>query len=252
MPDASAKSVSPEALELKRRGRRRLLGAVVIALLLVVFVPMVLDSEPRKAAKEIALAIPAKEGQPPLPAPGAVPAKPAPKSAEPAPAVPKADEAAATPESKLAAKAEPASAAAPTVPQAAVAPVPAAPAKVEPKAEVKPAETKPEPKPAQVKPVEVKPAAESKAAAKPEPKVDPKKLEGFVVQLGAFSEGDTVKQLVAKLRAAKIPVFTEPIKGESGTLTRVRAGPYKTRELADKGLAQVKKAGADGKVVPLP
>jgi DedD protein len=246
MPDASAsKSHSPEALELKRRGRRRLLGAVVIALLLVVFVPMVLDSEPRKAAKEIALTIPAKEGQPPLPVPGATPVKPAPKPAEPAPVIPKAEEASATPEAKLAPKTE--TAAVPAVPVA-----PPAPAKPEPKtAEVKPAE---------VKAVETKPAPEAKVAPKPdpktppkpEPKADPKKLEGFVVQLGAFSEGETVKQLVAKLKAAKIPVFTEQIKGESGTLTRVRAGPYKTRELADKGLVQVKKAGADGKVVPLP
>lgn len=246
MPDASAKSVSPEALELKRRGRRRLLGAVVIALLLVVFVPMILDSEPRKAGKEIALTIPAKEGQPPLPAPGVtptMPVKPDPKPAEPAPVVPKAEDASATPESKLAARPE---AVAPTPAQtpAAVSPAPAAkpeprPAEVKP-AEVKAVETKPEPKPV--------PKQETKA----EPKADPKKLEGFAVQLGAFSETDKVKQLVTKLKAAKIPVFTEQIKGESGTLTRVRAGPYKTRELADKGLVQVKKTGADGKVVPLP
>jgi len=109
---------------------------------------------------------------------------------------------------------------------------------------VKPPEAKaPEPK-AEPKPAKTEPKAESKA--------DPKKLEGFAVQLGAFSDADKVKQLVAKLKSAKIPVFTEPIKGDSGALTRVRAGPYKTRELADKGLAQVKKAGADGKVVPLP
>jgi DedD protein len=243
MPDASAKSLSPEALELKRRGRRRLLGALVIALLLVVFVPMILDSEPRKAGKEIALTIPAKEGQPPLPAPGVIPLKPEPKPAEPAPAVPKSEEASATPEAKLAAKPETA------------APAPAQ----TPASPPSPAAAKPEPKPAEVKPAEVKaveakpePKAAPKQETKVEPKTDAKKLEGFAVQLGAFSETDKVKQLVTKLKAAKIPVFTEQIKGDSGTLTRVRAGPYKTRELADKGLTQVKKAGADGKVVPLP
>lgn len=229
MPDAV--SLAPEALALKRRGRRRLIGAVTIALLLVVFVPMILDSEPRKAGKDIALTIPAKDGQPALPAPSV------------APAVPPA-----------AVKAEP-------------KPVPAEPVPVEPK----PAEQKPmEPKPVAESPpaakVEVKPEPkvepkldpkpepklEAKPPAKPEAKADPKKLEGFVVQLGAFSDADKVKQLVAKLKAAKIPVFTEQIKGDGGNLTRVRVGPYKTREQADKALPQIKKAGGEnGKVVPL-
>jgi DedD protein len=60
---------SPEASEIRRRGRRRLIGAVAIALLLVVFVPMILDSEPRPARDESVLDIPAKENAPPLPAP---------------------------------------------------------------------------------------------------------------------------------------------------------------------------------------
>ncbi|MEQ1519007.1 MAG: SPOR domain-containing protein [Usitatibacteraceae bacterium] len=40
-----------------------------------------------------------------------------------------------------------------------------------------------------------------------------------------------------------------PIK--TGTATRVRVGPFPTREKADSALARIKLAGADGKIVPL-
>jgi cell division septation protein DedD len=38
----------------------------------------------------------------------------------------------------------------------------------------------------------------------------------------------------------------------SGDLTRLRAGPFATREAAEKALADIKAAALDGKVVPLP
>ena len=60
---------SPEASEIRRRGRQRLIGAVAIALLLIVFVPMVLDSEPRPARQEPAMSIPPRDNPPALPAP---------------------------------------------------------------------------------------------------------------------------------------------------------------------------------------
>src|SRR5262249_13665506 len=43
-----ATTASPEASEIRRRGRRRLIGAIVIVVLAVVFIPMILDSEPRQ------------------------------------------------------------------------------------------------------------------------------------------------------------------------------------------------------------
>ena len=64
-----ATTASPEASEIRRRGRQRLIGAVAIVLLLVVFVPMVLDSEPRATRPEPTFSIPSKENAPPLPAP---------------------------------------------------------------------------------------------------------------------------------------------------------------------------------------
>lgn len=74
-----ASNASPEANEIRRRGRRRLVGAIALVMLLVVFVPMVLDSEPRPARNEPATAIPPRDTAPPLPpvapAPSVAPAK---------------------------------------------------------------------------------------------------------------------------------------------------------------------------------
>jgi len=51
-----------------------LIGAITLVMLLVVFVPMVLDSEPRPARNEPTAKIPPRDSAPPLPAPVA-PAK---------------------------------------------------------------------------------------------------------------------------------------------------------------------------------
>lgn len=67
----------PEASEIRRRGRRRLIGAIALVALLVVFVPMALDSEPRKSREGPSAAIPPKENAPPLPSPKPAAAPPA-------------------------------------------------------------------------------------------------------------------------------------------------------------------------------
>jgi DedD protein len=177
----------PEASEIRRRGRRRLIGAIAIAVLLVVFVPMILDSEPRPARNEPALQIPSKENAPALPAPApATPAKAQAPSAEPPQSPPGAAKQAA----------------------------PAAPVKVAP-------------------------------AAAP-------KLEGFAVQVGAFKDEDKLKQARDKLAAAGIKHYIERRDAQGGGLTRLRAGPFPTREAAEKALATVKAAALDGQVVALP
>lgn len=76
-----ASPASPEASTIRRRGRRRLIGAIAIAVLLVVFVPMILDSEPRSARSGPALDIPPRQNAPALPPPAkALPAEPAKKA----------------------------------------------------------------------------------------------------------------------------------------------------------------------------
>lgn len=236
MPESRA--ATPETLEVKRRGRHRLIGAITLAVLAVVIIPMVLDSEPRKVGRDLPLTIPSKEGLPPLPAPAAEPAKPQGESPKPVAAAdapkatePTAQDTAAKPAEAIQAEAK-------------VEPVKAVAAKTADKASESPAK------------VAVKPATKAvdktpdKAANKTE-KAAPK-MEGFVIQLGAFSEAEKLDALKAKMKSAKVAVFTEKVKTADGSLTRLRAGPYKSREQADKALVQIKKAGVDGQVVPLP
>jgi DedD protein len=215
---------SAEQVELRRKGRQRLVGAITLALLAAVFIPMLLDPEPRVRRADPVLAIPTKEDAPPLPAPSgpAGDAAPLPSPAGPSP--------------------EPARAVAevtPGMPRAdAPRPEPEARKVVEPKA----AEFKgPAPR---VSPT-VEPAPKVATAAAP-------KLEGFAVQVGAFKDEVKLAQAREKLTAARLAHYTERLQAPSGELTRLRVGPFPTREAADRATTDVKRAGLDGRVVPLP
>jgi DedD protein len=177
-----ASNASPEASEIRRRGRRRLIGAVALVLLLVVFVPMVLDSEPRPARNEPVVAIPPRDNAPALPPPKAAVVE------------------------------------AVKTPPATEAPAPAKP-----------------------------PAAPQAKAAEPMTR-----LQGFAVQVGAFRDEGKLKQSREKLAAAGIVHYTERLDSKAGPLTRLRAGPFATRQEAEAALAKLKRSTLDGKVVPLP
>ena len=127
---------------LKRRGRRRLVGAVALVLAAVIVLPMVFDLEPRGTGASVNTRIPAEDETPFAPKLPAKKAEPAPK-------------------------------------------------------------------------------------------------EEYVVQVGAFA---SPKGAIAKLESAKLPYYTEPMQGN---LTRVRAGPFATREAAEKALQQLKGLGFD-------
>lgn len=102
----------------------------------------------------------------------------------------------------------------------------------------------PEPKSTQT-PVTVRIPAENdappfapKAAPKPAPKVAAQIPSGeYVIQVGAFARPEAV---IAKLSAAKVPYYTEPMPGN---LTRVRAGPFASREAAEQALGKLKELG---------
>jgi DedD protein len=105
-----ARAISDEEQQLKRRARRRLIGAIVLVTAIVVALPMVLDSEPRPAGQPVSVQIPSPDSGAftskivPLPAsPASAPQAPAarePAAREPAgdpvkpPAAPKAGTAA--------------------------------------------------------------------------------------------------------------------------------------------------------------
>ena len=109
----------------------------------------------------------------------------------------------------------------------------------------------PEPRPV-APPVSVRIPGEEDAPFKPKPpaqkpaaadKKDAAKEE-YVVPVGAFVNPEGV---TAKLAAAKIPHYTEAAQG----LTRVRAGPFPSREAAEQAAVKLKGLGLEPGTVSL-
>jgi DedD protein len=140
---------------------------------------------------------------------------------------------------------------APALPTPAPAKAPSVPAAAPP-APVGASEPVPRPK-AEVARLEPKPAPSAVPAAAPPPGAVPApRLEGFAVQVGAFRDEAKLKQAREKLVASGVVHYTERLDSSGGALTRLRAGPFATREAAESALATLKRGSLDGKVVPLP
>jgi DedD protein len=71
-----------------------------------------------------------------------------------------------------------------------------------------------------------------------------------VVQVAALADADKAKALEKRMAKAGVKTYTEVITTNTGEVTRVRAGPYATKEAAEKARVQLKKAGLEGKIVP--
>ena len=109
-----------------------------------------------------------------------------------------------------------------------------------------------DPEPPGTPPVSVRIPAEDETPFTPKlpakkaekPPADPA-AEQFVIQVGAFANPATV---ISKLDGAKVPYYTEQIQNN---LTRVRAGPFASRDAAEKALEQLKALGLKpGAVAP--
>lgn len=91
------------------------------------------------------------------------------------------------------------------------------------------------PPPAPAPKVEAKAPQAKVPEAKPQPQAEPR--TEYVIQVGAYQNPESV---IARLAGAKVPYYTEPLQGN---LTRVRAGPFPSREAADQALARLKEMG---------
>jgi DedD protein len=249
--------------------KQRLIGAAVLVALAVVFLPMLLHGPDVKDpdAAQVPLDLPAApddkfetreltlaepqvdvppggvlgmQSAPPAPAPDAAAPADAPADAAlptvdtapvtptPAPATPAA--AAATP----AVIPAPASAPAPTAASpAAASPAAAAPAVAAP---TPPAATAPTPSPPTPRPVP--PAAVAAG--------------NFAINVGTYTNVDNANALVSRLRAARLPVTSEPVKLNGGPAVRVRVGPYADRAAAEAARLRTDAiAGGSSKVIAL-
>ncbi|PUA19059.1 SPOR domain-containing protein [Glaciimonas sp. PCH181] len=284
----SNEAVDPVLPE-KKRARRRLVGAVALVLAVVIVLPMVLDSEPKPLADDIAIQIPSRD-------------KPTSASSSAAASVAASvgngldqQEEIIDPASSPVSSPSPSATqtqSAPATPNAA-APAPLAQTSsnnvnsvVPPTAQAS-ADIKPEPKP-KAKP-ETKPKTEAKEERKhtPEPKaivtaedsLDVSDAEGtsdsaraaailngntnvanhasaekksakFVIQVAALASQEKVDELQGKLRDAGIRSYTQKIKTASGERIRIRVGPFNSKEEAEKARAKLAPLGLAGSLIP--
>lgn len=202
-----AKQQTEDELNIKRRARRRLIGAIALALAVVVILPMVLDSEPRPGGQDIELRIPDPD-----------------KAGEFVPGIapvtePSSGAVEVSSQAESAVLAEPS--ASTEVPVAVSKPF--APAKLT------------EANPPQQAQAETPGPLEAKAEVKAEVKAN----DSYVVQVGAFSNAATAAHEADKLKGWGFKAYTELIGGT----TRVRVGPYGNRDKADAVRLSLEKHG---------
>ena len=221
--------------DLKRRARRRLIGAIALLVATIAVLPLLFEDQPPPGS---ALAIRMQKATP-------VPVTPVPE-APPAPAQPVA-------------AAEPGNTPVETIPPLLPEPTPlpaenvaaakpdvapprqsvARPAKAEPSVAqaatieppAKPVKTGPPTKPAQ--PPLAKPASAAVAEAT------------FYVQLAALSDAAHAEALKTRAAHTGLPVATD----QAGTLTRVRVGPFGSRKAAEDAAATLAANGIPGQVI---
>lgn len=71
----------------------------------------------------------------------------------------------------------------------------------------------------------------------------------WAVQLGSFRHEKNVKELIEKLKKAGYTAFTKPIKTQKGTLTKVFVGPELIKSKLEEKLPDLKRlTGMQGKV----
>lgn len=264
-------SMTDEEIQFRRRAKHRLIGAVALVSGLVVFLPMVLDNEPKPVAEDIAINIPSQDAKPAkavVPAPAAPPVQAPQTVPPPAPTEPHAKLGTSPPVQPLTvlpggqapkpvvaetAHAEPGKnikpAAAPAEPVK-TAPAPAVAAKPEKPAEAAPELVKPA-APKEHKPAAAPVAEKAKPAAKPAENSAPAQ-GGFVVRLGAYAKPENAKQLKAKLTSMGIRNYSDVLKTASGDKHRVRAGPYASKREAESVRERLKAVDLVGDVVPKP
>ncbi|MBS0307854.1 MAG: SPOR domain-containing protein [Proteobacteria bacterium] len=240
----SEEAVDPVLPE-KKRARRRLVGAIALVLAAVIGLPMIFDTDPKPLSDDIAIQIPSKEKSlqiAPVEAPVASSTsvvQPSEQIAEPVEAAKPAAEHAV----KAEAKAE----------KIVEKPVEKKSEKLAVTAETKPAkhDAKPETKPT--------PHSDDGARAlallegKSEAAADKKPATGkYAVQVAALATQEKINELRGKLSAAGIQSYTQKVATASGERTRIRVGPFATREEAEKMRSKLVKMGLNGTLVPPP
>ena len=242
--DAQAPAATaPAAVAAARiRARQRLIGATVLLSIGVIGFPLLFETQPRPIAVDIPIEIARKDGLPPLQLPAAGPAL------TPASAAVLAAEGTAPDVDRLTARTATGAAPPEIVDRAGDAGretgLKAGDASAPQRAAAVSVAAAPKPQAAASKPAIARPAEDGaraqallngQAASAPPARV--------VVQVGAYSDADKLREARQKLEKLGLKTYTQVIEVDGAKRTRVRVGPFETRADADKAAARIKAAG---------
>ena len=227
LADPPADEAGPVQLA-RVRARRRLIGAVLLLAIGVVVFPMLFETQPRPLPRDIPIELPRREGVPvrqPM-APRNLPAVTELPVVEPA-----------SPASAVVAVVE--------APPPSAAQAPAETSKLEsPKA--------PEPPPSEPRKGEADRArAALEARADAPVAASDAKAGRFVVQVGAYTDATSLRDVRAKVEKLGLKTYTQSVDTDAGKRTRVRVGPFATRPEAEAASNKLKAAGLPGNVLVL-
>ncbi len=232
-----------QELTLKKRARRRLVGAVALVLLMVIILPQVLQDRALQAQQEpIKITMPEVEKNVPEPIPtqaaALTPQTQAPVQQQlPATEPVKSTHPSVTAEQETAASNE-------------VKNIGETESKeVKPK---KPEQTQSKVQTQKQDQAQVASIPENKLVAKAAEEVKPAavKTQGtFAVQVGVYADAANVKRLQEQLKQAGFNTYTEKVQTSKGESLRLKAGSFKTRQDAVDALAKVKSLGLPGIVI---
>lgn len=229
---------APDAVAAARtRARRRLIGAALLLGVGVIGFPLVFETQPRPIPVNIPIEIPRKDAAAPLTLPAATP----PLSAASAAVVAADAERATQP-----------------------APAPAKPAEIVERAadqgrELPPAAaavaSQPAPKVNASRPAAAPPAARpaddgARALALLQGQATAS-AERVVVQVGAYTEADRLRDVRQKVEKLGFKTYTQVVQADGVKHTRVRVGPFASRAEADKAAARIKASGLPVAVLTL-
>lgn len=245
-----ARSASPEAaasdVSLARtRARQRLVGALVLLATGVVGFPLLFETQPRPLPMDIPIRMPAGE-MTAAPTGHAAPAlRPLPVTALPPDAgseIEAADPAAsaATPRTAVQAAA--------SAPVAAAVQQPVQPAAAPPAALAR--ASAPAVAPA-ARPVATTADGARAAALLSGAASAPAAAGRFVVQVGAYTDARTLREARSKVEKLGLQTYTQVVENDAGKRTRVRLGPYATRDEAEAAAAKLKRAGLPANILAL-
>lgn len=250
----------------RTRARQRLIGAVVLVGIGIIGFPLLFETHPRPIPVDIPIEIANKKDAPPLtlppPRPPAAASSRAPNSSAlpPSTSPEVITESAADAGRELAAPAPSSTASTTATTPAARAPDGAVERAAERPAERPTTATKP---PASTSPTDAARArallngkdsttvatASPAAAAKPDNAASAGAR--FVVQVGAFAESKTASDTRQKVEKLGFKTYTQVVDTAGGSRTRVRVGPFATREEADRAAGKLKAAGLGAALLSL-